>query len=273
MKKALIGVLAALASLWMATAHAGALVDVAVVNRATGQRMPTWTHQGRLYVAGAPGEKYSVLVTNRSGARVLTVVSVDGLNVITGETAAPAQSGYVLDPWGSVDISGWRKSMSEVAAFVFTALPDSYAARTDRPDNVGVIGVAVFREYQPPRRRAPMLQQPAPFSGLGSRGDEARESASDAARDVAGRAAAPSAEATMRAEPKVEEKLGTGHGEREASGARWTQFRRASESPNELLSVYYDSRANLVARGIIRTPSRAEPSPFPGFRFTPDPRS
>jgi len=39
----------------------------------------------------------------------------------------------VLDPRGSVDISGWRKSMSEVAAFVFTSLPDSYAARTDRP--------------------------------------------------------------------------------------------------------------------------------------------
>jgi len=272
-KKALIGVLAVLASPWIAAAHAGALVDVAVVNRANGQRMPAWTHQGRLYVAGTPGEKYSVLVANRTGARVLTVVSVDGVNVITGETAAPGQSGYVLDPWGSVDISGWRKNMSEVAAFVFTALPDSYAARTDRPDNVGVIGVAVFREHRPPRPRPPAIQQPAPFSGLGSRSDEARESASGAARDSAAKPAAPSAEAPMRAEPKLEEKLGTGHGEREASGARWTQFRRASESPNELLSVYYDSRANLLARGIIRMPSRAEPSPFPGFRFTPDPRS
>jgi len=271
-KNALVGVLAALASLWMTAVHAGALVDVAVVNRVTGQRMPTWTHQGRLYVAGTPGEKYSVLVTNKTGARVLTVVSVDGVNAITGETAAPGQSGYVLDPWGSVDVSGWRKSMSEVAAFLFTALPDSYAARTDRPDNVGVIGVAVFREYRPPRPRPPVLQQPAPFSGLGGRGDEARESARGAARDSAGKPAASSAEAPMRAEPKLEEKLGTGHGEREASGARWTQFRRASESPNELLSVYYDSRANLIARGIIRAPSRAEPSPFPGFRFTPDPK-
>ena len=75
MKKTLIGVLAALTSLWMTAVHAGALVDVAVVNRATGQRIPTWTHQGRLYIAGTPGEKYSVLVTNKIGARVLTVVS------------------------------------------------------------------------------------------------------------------------------------------------------------------------------------------------------
>jgi hypothetical protein len=272
-KRTLAAALGVLASLGGVAAQAGALVDIAVVSRATGQRMPAWTHQGRLYVAGAPGEKYSVLVTNKTGARVLTVVSVDGINVVTGETANPGQSGYVLDPWGSVDISGWRKNMSEVASFVFTALPDSYAARTDRPDNVGVIGVAVFREHRQPRPRPPVLHQPVPFSGLGSRAEEARESESGAARDAAGRAAAPSAEAPVRAEPKLEEKLGTGHGEREASEARWTRFRRAGESPNELLSVHYDSRANLVARGIIRVPSRAEPNPFPGFRFTPDPKS
>jgi len=181
---------------------------------------------------------------------VLAVTSVDGINVITGETAAPAQSGYVLDPGGSVDIGGWRKSMSEVAAFVFTSLPDSYAARTDRPGNVGVIGVAVFREYQPPRPPAAALQQ-APLSGLDRREAEGRASAA----------------------PAPEEKLGTGHGERETSWASRTDFRRASENPSELLSIYYDSRANLIARGIIRGRSHAEPNPFPGFRFTPDPRS
>ncbi len=73
---------------------------------------------------------------------------MDGVNVITGKTASPSQSGYVLDPWGLVDIDGWRKSMDQVAAFYFTALPDSYAARTGRPDNVGVIGVALFRERE-----------------------------------------------------------------------------------------------------------------------------
>src|SRR5882762_6388898 len=163
MKKSLIAVIAALLSAWTGAVQAGALVDLAVVNRATGERIPVYSHRGRLYVPGAPGAKYSLLITNKTGERVLAVTSVDGVNVVTGETAAPGQSGYVLDPWGSVDISGWRKSMSEVAAFVFTSLPDSYAARTDRPGNVGVIGVAVFREYQPLRR------VPAPFSGADSR--------------------------------------------------------------------------------------------------------
>lgn len=80
----------------------------------------------------------------------MVVLSVDGVNVISGETAASQQSGYVLGPWEQTEISGWRKSQQEVAQFYFTALPDSYAARTERPDNVGVIGAAVFREKVEP---------------------------------------------------------------------------------------------------------------------------
>ena len=55
-----------------------------------------------------------------------------GLNVLTGETAAQQQSGYVLDAWDGVDVEGWRKSLDEVATFYFTRLSDSYAARTGR---------------------------------------------------------------------------------------------------------------------------------------------
>ncbi|HZT62099.1 MAG TPA: hypothetical protein VFA36_03110, partial [Burkholderiales bacterium] len=224
MKKSLIAVIAALLPLCTATVQAGSLVDLAVVDRTTGERIPVYSHRGRLYVPGTPGQKYSLLVTNKTGARVLTVASVDGVNVITGETAAPSQSGYVLGSWGSVSIAGWRKSMSEVAAFFFTPLPDSYAARTDRPGNVGVIGVAVFREYQPPRPPAALMQQ-APSA------------------DSARREAESSADAVPRAAPRPEDKLGTGHGERETSEVTWTDFRRASEVPSELISIYYDSRA------------------------------
>ena len=87
-------------------------------------------------------------IRNCTGARVLVVTSVDGVNVISGDTAAPSQSGYVLEPYGSVEIQGWRKSLTRTAAFYFTDLGDSYAARTGRPQNVGVIGVAVFQEKQ-----------------------------------------------------------------------------------------------------------------------------
>jgi hypothetical protein len=102
-------------------------------------------HEGKAYVVGKPGNEYQVNVRSR-GEEVLAVVSVDGVNVVTGETAAAQQSGYLLSPGRSMEIRGWRKSLESIAAFYFTELPDSYAARTGRPENVGVIGVATDGE-------------------------------------------------------------------------------------------------------------------------------
>jgi hypothetical protein len=223
-----------------------------------------------MYVAGTPGERYAVYVANRTRARLMTVVSVDGINAVTGETASADQNGYVLAAHQSFEIAGWRKSTSEVAAFYFTQLPDSYAARTDRPDNVGVIGVAVFCEYQPPRPAVLPRPQPYPRSDAGAR--EAESSVADAAGGPA--ASAPAENAAGERALRRQEKIGTGHGERERSDVVYTQFRRATSSPSETIAIHYDTRANLVARGIIRgiAPVSA-PNPFPAGRFVPDPRS
>src|SRR3546814_1568020 len=102
-------------------------------------------------------------LTNTSGERVLVVLSVDGVNAVTGEDADPSQAGYVLAPWQSTEIDGWRKSLDEVARFRFTDLPDSYAARTGRPGNVGVIGIAVFRERRVARIWTPPHPKPPPY--------------------------------------------------------------------------------------------------------------
>ena len=115
----------------------GTITDINVVDRTTGQVLPVYTHQGRHYVAGRPGARYAVRVHNKAGGRVMTVLSVDGINVVSGETAGIEQNGYVLSSWQRHDVAGWRKSQAQVAAFEFTALPNSYAARTGRPDNVG----------------------------------------------------------------------------------------------------------------------------------------
>ncbi|HLB14059.1 MAG TPA: hypothetical protein VJM14_03940 [Burkholderiales bacterium] len=257
----------ALAIAAAAPAAASQLLDVAVINRTTGQRVPVHTHQGRLYVAGTPGERYAVHIANRTGARVLAAVSVDGINVITGETASPDQDGYVLAPHQSFEIAGWRKSTSEVAAFYFTQLPDSYAARTDRPDHVGVIGVAVFREWTPPRPAATPWPRPL------ARGDGAARESESRAADAAEAPAAAEAK-PWRDEMRRHERIGTGHGERERSEVVYTDFRRATERPGETITIYYDTRANLIARGILPRPTPVvAPNPFPAGRFVPDPRS
>jgi hypothetical protein len=230
-------------------AGAGTTVDIEVFDRRTGRVLPEYWHDGERHVAGEPGREYEIRLRNRDGCRVLAVTSVDGVNVITGRTASPAQSGYVLDPWGLVEIDGWRKSMDEVAAFYFTALPDSYAARTGRPDNVGVIGVALFRE-----RVRPMPMEDDYLARAESSAEakaSSRQSASDA----------------------EESRLGTGHGRRVNSGAAYTDFERASAEPDEVIRIYYDSRSNLVARGIIPSPGHFAgrvPEPFPSA-FVPDP--
>ena len=234
----------------------GSLADLAVYDRTEGKRLQVYRHQGRAYVVGKPGNEYQVSLRNRAGDDVLAILSVDGVNVITGQGATPQQSGYVLAPRGGMEVLGWRKSMAETAAFYFTPLPDSYAARTGRPDDVGVIGVALFRKkyVAPP---APVGQ---PFSGPYS--------------DSAPAAAGPRSQRDEAAGKSAEAQLGTGHGRREASHAQYVNFERASSAPAEVITLYYDSHRNLVAKGIVRetaplAPVAPLPRPFPGF--VPDP--
>jgi len=278
-------------------AYAGRLVDLEIINRSTGETLDLHRFRGEQYVAGNPGDRYGLRVVNRTGQRVLVVLSVDGVNVVTGETASPDQSGYVLDPWGRAEISGWRKSLQEVAQFYFTALPDAYAARTGRPDNVGVIGAAVFREkVYAPQPELPVWRSPAPAampqsqaygraeSSADTQGAAAEsEALADASGAAEGAQASPSTQSAaadrsvgkMFARNKAT-RLGTGHGEREYAPTRYTDFTRDSSQPAEVLSVRYDSRPNLMARGVIPKPHPIrpywpEPRPFPG-QFVPDPR-
>src|SRR5260370_27506837 len=73
-------------------------VDLRVVDRETGQVLRIWRHHGRQFVAGRPGARYSLRVTNHTGGRVLVVLSVDGVNILTGETAHYAQRGSGFSP-------------------------------------------------------------------------------------------------------------------------------------------------------------------------------
>jgi len=246
-------------------------VSVDIIDRTDGRVLPIYTHEGRRYVVGKPGNEYAIRVRNDGNDRALAVMSVDGVNVITGDTASPSQSGYVLDAHGSFEIAGWRTSQSRTAAFFFTTLANSYATRTGRPDNVGVIGVAVFRERLVLRERPRIVPQ---FGGKLERPDAPRQeadraaSASEPASDALGK------DAGAMAEKKSQ--IGTGYGRSETSYAQYTRFERASDTPSETIAIYYDSYENLLAQGVPvgRTPiARWRPEPFPdGGHFTPPPR-
>ncbi|OQX15326.1 MAG: hypothetical protein BWK76_13330 [Desulfobulbaceae bacterium A2] len=258
-----------------APAAASQLVDVSIVSRDSRQTLAAHHHKGKTYVAGQPGEYYAVRVANKSGKRLLIVISVDGVNAITGQTAATEQSGYVLESGARTEITGWRKSTEEVAGFYFTRLPDSYAARTDRPANVGVIGVATFREYEEPRPVA-IAPQPSSRDEAAQAVERNRAAAGADERPAPSAGAAPSSAMSPVPPPlqKQAEKLGTGHGTRESSPITYTTFRRAGNRPDEETAIFYDSYDNLVASGVITRrppPPPPDPRPFPQD-FVPDPR-
>lgn len=258
------------------SAHAvGRLADITIHDRSTGRDLPVYWHEGRAYVVGRPGNEYEIRVNNRAGEDLLAVMSVDGVNVITGETAAPVGSGYVFSSWEQNTIRGWRKSMKDIAAFYFTSLGDSYAARTGRPDNVGVIGVALFQRKRVEPPPMPLSQAPETLREKAEE-NSARERKSVASPNAPAPAGA-SADSTARvqAEPapaaRADAPLGTGHGRRENAPTRWTAFERRTSEPVETIAIYYDSYRNLVAQGVLQGYASREPNPFPN-RFVPDPR-
>lgn len=259
------------------------LVDVDIVDRDTGEWLPEYHHRGSDWVPGVPGHRYSVRMTNTTGERVLVVLSVDGVNAISGNTAAANQTGYVLGPWQSTEITGWRKSWQDVAQFYFTDLPDSYAARTGRPDNVGVIGVAVFRERPQPQP----YYEPAPIGRDDREYDRNRGYRDQAGRNESKSAPASAPSASRRAAESAAsdsayaggapaQSIGTGHGAREWSPVSRTDFVRASRTPAQVLQMRYDDIDNLMAMGVMPRPyrydghRRGQPQAFPnGFAADP----
>jgi hypothetical protein len=289
------------------TARAADPVEMTIVDRDTGQPLQVWRHDGRLFVAGQPGAGYCLRVTNHTGRRVLAILSVDGVNIYTGQTAGYGQGGYIYKPYETYDQCGWRKSLNEVAAFSFAALPDSYAALTGRPAEVGVVGMAVFYERVDPPAPPPAAT-PAPSvatslnlreSGSGRTAVRPNLSPPPVQRREAPPPPEPSPpppppivikpsekviappppprpvpapQALMAQDAPRTEKLGTAHGALEASVIHLVDFKRATSTPAFVRQIEYDTRENLVAAGVILPPEH-QPQAFPSQPggFVPDP--
>ena len=264
-----------------------------------GHALRSFRHNGQTYVLGRFGERYDIRVENRTGQRVEAVVTVDGRDVIGGRVGDFVNArGYLIEAYDHLVIEGFRQSESAVAAFRFTSPRASYSARMGTPENVGVIGVAIFPERVQPAvvRRAPAPVrsfdedrarhegQAAPRSerlmnayGDGASADDSG-SAPAASRGAAERRAKASSAAASSAAPAARrDNLGTEYGESVASAVQEVMFQRANRShPAALLTLRYDDRDGLLSRGIAldapRVRRRCGPQAFPGStRFAPPP--
>jgi len=205
-----------------------------------GRPLPTVAYAGRAYlVVPRLGDEYEIRVRNYGPRRVTAIVSVDGLSVINGEPASEANPGYVVAPRGEIVIDGWRRNTDTVAAFRFVERERSYAARTGRPDNVGVIGLIAVEE-QTPRPVPP----PQPL--------ERKEGGAFAPR---------------KADAAVGE-TGTGYGRDIDSRVYYVPFVRSGNK--RTIVLYYDT-AEALRRAGVPVEGRF-PEPFPGDGgFVPPP--
>ncbi len=263
---------------------------IEVVDDDSMQRLATFCRDGRSYVLGDLGQRYSIRVINPTSARVEAVVSVDGLDAVDGHPASLRKRGYVVPAFGEVVVDGWRTSLDSVAAFRFSTVPDSYGARTGHARNVGVIAAAFFRERVRPRvvqiplPAPPTARDRAASAAPAAPADEAAAPSSNA-RGSAGGASASPPSAASKAEataPAARRGLGTEFGEAQASSVVETSFTRADTNPTWLTEVRYDDRNGLVSRGIpipppppprnIENELRDTAEPFPESRFAQPPR-
>jgi hypothetical protein len=268
-----------------------------------GSVLPTFQQAGTTYVLGEAGDRYNIRVQNPTGERVEVVVTVDGRDAISGDVGDyVTQRGYLIEPWGSLLVEGFRRSLDEVAAFRFSGRGQSYSALRGTPQHLGVIGVAVFPEkmrppqpvWRPRRRHVPEsdYRAPAPSSpragdgaGAAPRAQEA-PSARETFKDDAPRRKSAEAGSGSRAGSSSgrgvgPSNIGTEYGESESSSVVEVAFERRSPThPVAVLRVRYDDYEGLEARGIdlsslgyaYRYDAEPEAFPYSQSRFAPPPR-
>ena len=229
----------------------GRLVDVQVQVEGMGT-MPLYTANGsfdRHYFQAFRGRNYSLVVRNNTNRRVGVVLAVDGLNAINGQKTRLSgnEAMYVLDPFESTVIQGWRTSMDRVRKFVFVDEERSYAERVGKANgDMGWIRVLAFREQRP------YWDVPGKIRTF-DRGDEPGEEEfegrekSAQPRDLQGleRAPAPS----NRSYADEQNNPGTGWGDSEHDRVARTQF-LAEATPVDHVILRYEYASGLRALGI-----------------------
>ena len=265
----------------------GSLVEVQI--RVDGAPAPLYRapdRDDRRYVEAIAGGHYVIVVRNLTGERVGVLLSVDGLNVVSGDRSAlsPNEAMYVLGPHERASIRGWRTSLDEVRRFVFVDERRSYAERTGQANgDMGWIRVLAFRECAPVAIRPFRYRGAAGFrdtpSDLPLVGDQPREGANSAPLDKA----EPRSEARAQAAPEEAKSggmafrddggsfPGTGWGEARRDHVRLVDFRPEGRATDQLI-VRYEYAPGLVALGVLPDDDRLRDREQGALDFARPPR-
>jgi hypothetical protein len=246
------------AAVFDATAD-GRLVDVQVQVDGRGTS-PLYVAPGRFdrqYFQAFEGRNYSLVLRNNTGERVGVLVTVDGLNVISGNRSnlSRTESMYVLDPWESATIRGWRTSLNNVRRFVFVDEEHSYAERSGQANgDLGWIRVLAFNEQRPwwePRAHVRDRDEerggPEPLDGGAPELQRQPPTAKGQAAPREGVQSAPSPSRNFA--DGQDSNPGTGWGEHRYDPVNRTEF-TAAAYPMDRITLRYEYASGLRALGI-----------------------
>ena len=269
----------------------GQLVSVEV--RVDGHRVPLYRGAedlNRHYFAAERGENYALRIRNRTGRRVGVLIAVDGLNVVNGERSrlGRGEPMYVLDPWETAVIQGWRTSLEHVRQFVFVDEQRSYASRTGQANgDMGWIRLLAFEEDRPvainrlrdDRRRKGWLRgetqdelgrlEEADRDNAGKEKEGSADAEAPAAPEARTQKLAPQ---TLEGVPRADESFpGTGWGDRKRDTVRRTWFVPALAASDHIV-LRYEYASGLTALGILPEWERLDVRERGEFGFARAPR-
>lgn len=247
------------------------MIEITLVNE-NGKELKKYSHDGEVWIAGNSGDRYNLLVKNKSSDRIEVICSVDGRDVICGEEANyKTQRGYIVNPYGTCLIKGFRQNNNEVAAFKFSESKNSYSAKMGTPENVGIIGVAVFREKRVPiiwhTYNINNIQHPYYYSNTRNFWRDAEWPGTKITCDASTSGTPPTHQRKRVGTGILRScEIGTEYGETINSSVLETVFNRENkDTPTEILTIRYDSLNGLRSRGInVDEPIKINPNPFPG---------
>ena len=238
-----------------------------------GRPVTEFVHEGETFMEGRGGSEFEIEIRNTTGNRVMAVVSVDGLSVISGAAAGLESPGYIIQPYQTVVIPGWKLDQNKAAKFEFGSRGSSYVQATEgSAANCGVLGLMVWSEKPPPPPIARRLGGSMyPNAHKSPWNDIMYGATSLNAGGDAGGGEAISKGATASAATASVNNLGTGFGGSTTFNTSTTTFEQ--EAVIETMVMYYDDARGLKARGIvIERPTQrytTTPNPFPAMNCTP----
>lgn len=218
---------------------------------------------GTPFVEGIPGKSYEIHTENLTSGRIEILASVDGRNTLKQEEADWHNStGMIVNGYQTWKNKGWRLDDEHVAEFTFSDPEGAVASKAGAPQNIGVIGFAIFKEKRTYRSTNDSMMKSTRSRGIGGSGllgggpSPIGEISFNSGPTMSSGGGATMDWMDMERERSIEASparadIGTGAGDTKFDKVGRTEWTRDSLNPIEVIEVQYRTRSTLEKMGLL----------------------